>query len=222
MINHMAPAWRELTQGETIRSIAAALQVSSSCVTKWKNLRPDTASCHVARLAARRSELPGCHRRLAAQTCIRSAPFTLVKLTQELAARGSRQTCGRCGLLFTARARLKKPLLPADQDRPDGARKRTCWKAHQGRIASRGCCYRADVDQNQSGAAAPLGTCGLRLRASAPFGNWKTMTHRGAAQQYFTCSVRSGVEARVGSAAQLSTSIVSRPRTEYPLGHPRP
>ena len=39
--------------GETVRSIAEALQISPSCVTKWKNL-----------------------------------PFTLRKLTRELAARG--------------------------------------------------------------------------------------------------------------------------------------
>ncbi|MGN8544515.1 hypothetical protein ACQPTN_05585 [Bradyrhizobium sp. 13971] len=29
---------------------------------------------------------------------------------------------------------FKKTLLPAEQDRPDVARKRSCWKAHQGRI----------------------------------------------------------------------------------------
>ena len=28
--------------GETVRSIAEALQISASCVTKWKNLRRDT------------------------------------------------------------------------------------------------------------------------------------------------------------------------------------
>ncbi|WLB24647.1 helix-turn-helix domain-containing protein [Bradyrhizobium japonicum] len=28
--------------GETVRSIAEALQISPSCVTKWKNLRRDT------------------------------------------------------------------------------------------------------------------------------------------------------------------------------------
>ena len=30
--------------GETVRSIAEALQISPSCVTKWKNLRRDTGS----------------------------------------------------------------------------------------------------------------------------------------------------------------------------------
>ncbi|WP_414644619.1 helix-turn-helix domain-containing protein, partial [Bradyrhizobium sp.] len=28
--------------GETVRSIAEELQISASCVTKWKNLRRDT------------------------------------------------------------------------------------------------------------------------------------------------------------------------------------
>jgi hypothetical protein len=39
-IRERALAWAD--GGETVRSIAEALQISPSCVTKWKNLRRET------------------------------------------------------------------------------------------------------------------------------------------------------------------------------------
>ena len=39
-IRERALAWADA--GETVRSIAEELQISPSCVTKWKNLRRET------------------------------------------------------------------------------------------------------------------------------------------------------------------------------------
>jgi transposase len=71
----------------------------------------------------------------------------------------------------------KKTVRPAEQDRPDVARKRIRWKAHQGRIDASRLVF---IDETWIKTnMAPLrgwGPCGQRLEASAPFGHWKTMT----------------------------------------------
>lgn len=63
---------------------------------------------------------------------------------------------------------FKKALLPAEQDRPDVGRKRTCWKAHQGTIGVARLVSMAPPTR--------LGPCGQLLQASAPFGYLRTMT----------------------------------------------
>jgi transposase len=68
-------------------------------------------------------------------------------------------------------------VLPAEQDRPDVARKRRRWKTYQGRIAAPRLVF---IDETWIKTnMAPLrgwGPRGLRLAAKAPHGHWKTMT----------------------------------------------
>jgi transposase len=68
-------------------------------------------------------------------------------------------------------------VLPAEQDRPDVARKRRRWKAHQGRIEARRLIF---IDETWIKTnMAPLrgwGPRGQRLAAKVPHGHWKTMT----------------------------------------------
>ena len=68
-------------------------------------------------------------------------------------------------------------MRATEQDRPDIARKRTRWKAHQGRIDTSRLVF---IDETWIKTnMAPLrgwGPSGQRLEASAPFGHWKTMT----------------------------------------------
>ena len=67
--------------------------------------------------------------------------------------------------------------LPAEQDRPDIARKRTRWKAHQDRIdASRLILIDETWIKTNMAPLRGWGPSGQRLEASAPFGHWKTMT----------------------------------------------
>ena len=89
--------------GETVRSIAVALQISPSCVTKWKNLRRETGGLSPGKIGGHKKPVLAGANADWLRKRIRSGPFTLRKLTRELATRGSRQTCGRCGLLFTPR-----------------------------------------------------------------------------------------------------------------------
>ena len=68
-------------------------------------------------------------------------------------------------------------MLPAEQDRPDVARKRRRWKAHQGRIEARRLVF---IDETWIKTnMAPLrgwGPRGERLAAKVPHGHWKTLT----------------------------------------------
>jgi hypothetical protein len=68
-------------------------------------------------------------------------------------------------------------VVPAEQDRPDIARKRRRWKAHQHRVDPRRLVFLDEtwVKTNM----APLrgwGPSGKRLAASVPYGHWMTMT----------------------------------------------
>src|SRR5258708_8131464 len=74
--------------GETVRSIAEALQISPSCVTKWKNLRRETGRLSPRKIGGHKKPvLSGTHADSLRQG-LRSGPFTLRQLTGELAARG--------------------------------------------------------------------------------------------------------------------------------------
>jgi transposase len=86
-------AVRRAEAGETIRSIAEALQISPSCVSKWRRrlretgaLTPDQVGGHKPRRLAGE-----CAEWLRAR--IAAGPFTTRGLTAELAARGI--MCGR-------------------------------------------------------------------------------------------------------------------------------
>jgi len=74
--------------GETVRSIAEALQISPSCVTKWKNLRRDTGGLSLGKIGGHKKRVLSDANADWLRKRIRSGPFTLRKLTQELAARG--------------------------------------------------------------------------------------------------------------------------------------
>src|SRR6266700_1023732 len=69
------PALKRADAGEPVRSIAAALQISPSCVSKWKKLRRQTGGLSPGKMNGHKER-------------IRSGPFSLRKLTAELAERG--------------------------------------------------------------------------------------------------------------------------------------
>lgn len=72
-------------------------------------------------------------------------------------------------------------MRAAEQDRPDVARKRARWKAHQGKIdASRLVFIDETWIKTNMAALRGWGPCGQRLMGSAPFAHWKTLTFIGA------------------------------------------
>jgi transposase len=74
--------------GETVREIASALQISPSCVSKWKTLKRETGSLTPGKIGGHKSlTLSGAtadwlRERMA------SGPFTTRQLAAELAERG--------------------------------------------------------------------------------------------------------------------------------------
>jgi len=74
--------------GETVRSIAQVLRISPSCVSKWKKLRQQTGGVAPGKIGGHKKRtLSGAHAEWLRKR-IRSGPFTLRKLTTELAERG--------------------------------------------------------------------------------------------------------------------------------------
>ena len=104
--------------------------------------------------------------------------LTLRGLAAELAERGIK-THPKAVWVFVHAEGLsfKKTALPEEQTRRDVARKRARWKAHQGRIDASRLVF---IDETWVKTnMAPLrgwGPRGKRLKASAPYGHWKTLT----------------------------------------------
>ena len=109
-------------------------------------------------------------------------PFTLRGLAAELAERGIKSNARAVWVFVHAEGlSFKKALLPEEQTRPDVARRRARWKAHQGRIAPERLVF---IDETWIKTnMAPLrgwGPKGKPLRGLAPHGHWRTLTFLGA------------------------------------------
>ncbi|WFU31149.1 IS630 family transposase [Bradyrhizobium brasilense] len=161
--------------GETVRSIAEALQISPS-------LRDELEKSETGYRGPGPGQIGGHKKRVLSDTnadCANAfARGHLPCASWELTARGIKTGVRAVWTVVHAEElSFKKTLLPAEQDRPDVARKRTCWKAHQGRIDVARLVF---IDKTWiKTSMAPLRgwrPCGQRLQGSARFGHWKTMT----------------------------------------------
>src|SRR5215469_3874338 len=74
--------------GETVRSIAEELQISPSCVTKWKNLRRETGGISPGKIGGHKKRVLSGANADWLRKRIRSGPFTLTMLTREVVAHG--------------------------------------------------------------------------------------------------------------------------------------
>ena len=81
-------AFARADAGESVRSIAEALRISPSCISKWKKRKRETGSLSPGKMGGHKK------RALAGGTAnwlrerMSSGPFTTRKLVAELAARG--------------------------------------------------------------------------------------------------------------------------------------
>jgi len=164
--------------GETHREIAAALQISPSCLSKWTKHERETGSLEPAQIG-------GYKPRTLSGDCadwlrerVASGPITLRGLTAELAERGIK-TQPRAVWVFLHAEGLsfKKTLFPQEQTRPDIARKRDRWRRYQGLVHPARLVF---IDETWVKTnMAPLrgwGPEGQRLKAYALYGHWKTLT----------------------------------------------
>ena len=125
--------------GETVRSVAAVLQVSVASVVKWSQLFRRTGSVAPGPMHDHRHRLLLAHRDWLMARTANDQPFTLRGLRAERAERGV-SVDYRTGWAFVHAEGLsvkKKSALPSEQDRPDIARKRAFWKKHQASVDPR-------------------------------------------------------------------------------------
>lgn len=75
-------------RGATIRAIGDALQISPSCVSKWKKLRRETGGLKPGQIGGRKKRVLSGSCAAWLRERVASGPITLRRLTAELAARG--------------------------------------------------------------------------------------------------------------------------------------
>lgn len=126
-----------LEAGETTRSIGHALNISPSCVAKWYRLKRKAGSLSPGEdqwsQAAR--VVWGIGRLAAKALSVMSIYDTVGGLRPRVA---SKPIAARVGVPPHRGSQLQKGVLPARHDRPDIARRRQRWKAHQHRIEPNG------------------------------------------------------------------------------------
>ena len=165
-------------RGKTIRAIGAALSISPSCVSKWRKLERETGGLKPGQVGGHKKRVLRGETAQWLRERIRSDPFTLRGLAAELAARGVK-THPKAVWVFVHAEGLsfKKTALASEQERPDVARRRTRWKARQGRIDPRRLVF---VDETWIKTnMAPLrgwGPKSARLIQRTPHGRWTTQT----------------------------------------------
>lgn len=75
-------------RGATIRAIGDALQISPSCVSKWKKLRRETGGLKPGQIGGRKKRVLSGSCAAWLRERVAGGPITLRRLTAELAARG--------------------------------------------------------------------------------------------------------------------------------------
>ena len=75
-------------QGATIRAIGDALQISPSCVSKWRKLQRETGSLKHGKIGGHKRPVLSGATASWLREHFRSGPFTMRKLKAELAGRG--------------------------------------------------------------------------------------------------------------------------------------
>ena len=101
--------------GETVRMISEKLHISPSCVSKWKKLRSETSSLSPGKMNGHKKRVLSGGRADWLRERLRSGPFTLRKLTMELAARGIKTDLRAVWVFVHAEGMSFKKNHPADR-----------------------------------------------------------------------------------------------------------
>ena len=163
--------------GETVRVISEKLHISPSCLSKWEKLRSETGSLSPGKMN-------GHKKRVMYEVAdwlrerLRSGPFTLRKLTMELAARGIKTDLRAVWIFVHAVGMSFRENHPADRAGSSwyGSQTNALEGPSRQDRSFAPSLYRRDLDQNQHGPSARLGAKRQSLQATAPYGHWKTMT----------------------------------------------
>ncbi len=160
--------------GASRREAAEQLDISASAAVKWVKCFHETG---VGSQTARREHV-----------AIGGACSWLLILMEEAAgsdegwvvlrctSTGSQAVALRCGASSSATTSAsKKSLRAAEQDRPDVARARRCWKRRQAMLETR-TVFMGESSANTNGPVEGRCPRGERLVGCVPQGHWKTLT----------------------------------------------
>ncbi|MCJ2188569.1 IS630 family transposase [Novosphingobium beihaiensis] len=163
--------------GESVRTVASALSISAATVVRWSQRHRQTGSPAPGKVGGHKPRLlTGALRDWLLDRT--KTDFTLRGLVAELAERGVKVDYVQVWRFAHAEGlSFKKSVLPAEQLRPQIARRREQWKKYQARPDPARLVF---VDETWAKTnMAPLrgwAPKGQRLHAKVPYGHWKTMT----------------------------------------------
>ena len=167
-------AMARLDAGETVREVAVALSVAPSSVVKWSQRKRATGSAAPGKMGGHVPRKIRGEPEVWLRVRMAEAAFTLRGLVAELAERGLRVDYRTMwNFAHSEGLSFKKTVLASEQDRPDIARKRKRWKAHQGGVDLQRLVF---IDETWAKTnMTPLrgwAVRGKRLIGKAPFGHW--------------------------------------------------
>jgi transposase len=167
--------------GASRREAAEQFEVSPSAAVKWVKCFRDTGNCAAKPRGGSTSPLEE-HAEFLLTLITAQPDLTLdevVAVMHKHGIAGSRSAVWR----FFARHKItfKKSLRAAEQERPDVARARRCWKREQAMLDSKRLVFIDETAANTK-MARLSGRCprGERLVGRVPHGHWKTITFVGA------------------------------------------
>lgn len=168
-----------VASGRSCRKTAALFGVSVASVVRWSQRRRMTGTAASLPMGGRhqeRSLKP--HRDWLLSRLAAVPDMTLRRLVAELGELGVMTSYGSVWrLVHDEGISFKKMLFASEQDRPDVARKRRRWKAHQGNLDPTRLVFIdetwAKTNMTRLHGWAPRGR---KLKAKVPHGHWRTLT----------------------------------------------
>src|SRR5215831_18078007 len=167
-----------VVSGRTCRATAALFGVSVASVVKWSQRWRASGSAAAKQMGGwRQLRLAGERAWLLARIA-EKPDLTVRAVVAELAERGTPASYRAMWRFFKHEGiTFKKSLHASEQDRTDIARRRTRWKAYQGRLDPKRLVF-IDETWAKTNMTRRHGRCrrGARLIAKVPHGRWRTLT----------------------------------------------
>ncbi|MGI2909632.1 IS630 family transposase [Tolypothrix sp. VBCCA 56010] len=164
--------------GASRRDAAERFSISASAAIKWMQRWEATGSVSALPSGGSRSPLDD-HGDVLLGLIAAQPDLTLDEVVERLSAQGIKTSRTATWRFFNRKgiSFKKKPLHASEQNRPDVARKRERWKAHQDKVEA-GRLVFIDETWAKTNMTPTRGRClrGERLVDRVPHGHWRTLT----------------------------------------------
>ncbi|WP_294339495.1 IS630 family transposase [uncultured Sphingomonas sp.] len=167
-----------VASGATCRQAAARFGGGVATAVRWSHRHRTTGDASARPMGGSRCAVLAGERDWLLARIAEKPDLTLRAIVAELAGRGVRVSYDAVWRFYRqAGLTFKKSLHAAEQDRPDGARKRERWRRHQHRLDPRRLVF-IDETWAKTNMTRTHGRSlrGERLVAKVPHGRWRTLT----------------------------------------------